>query len=331
MIHLHVAFNSSLRIATMTNRTIFVTGATGVQGSAVVNSLLKSNQNHTIHTLVRDTASKKAQPLTQTGVKIFPGDFNDIDSLTSAAKGCEFAFINVSPIPGDPEGEFRHGRNAIEACQRAGVRHVILSSIPHLDKWEAFCNASPEDGMLKYRRSKVDVVKVLKSTGFASWTVLEVSRLLSSFVHPLSQFVFPSLATEGVIRSALKSGVEQSVVDPASVGEVVIAIVGDTTDRFRDKHLGLADGQMSLSAIVDEMNAVLGKERVKLELLGEEQAREIAQKGNPIVATEMLFNQHPDMLVLDNSKIRISGKAGIRPFLQREAENLDRAVRAKTG
>ena len=73
---------------------VFVTGATGYIGSAVVDSLLRAN--HSVLGLARSDASAAA--LTSKGAEVQRGSLTDLDSLTSAAKSCDavlhLAFIH---------------------------------------------------------------------------------------------------------------------------------------------------------------------------------------------------------------------------------------------
>ena len=58
---------------------VLVIGATGAQGLAVIESLLKPCEEHTpspyaIRALTRDPNSRRAQELTRRGVEVFPGN-----------------------------------------------------------------------------------------------------------------------------------------------------------------------------------------------------------------------------------------------------------------
>jgi nucleoside-diphosphate-sugar epimerase len=72
----------------MASRALLITGATGKQGGAVVNALLKSNTPFEILAVTRNAQSASAQKLLRKSpnVKLVTGDFNAIDDIFRQAK-----------------------------------------------------------------------------------------------------------------------------------------------------------------------------------------------------------------------------------------------------
>ena len=66
---------------------IFITGATGFIGRALVNAL--SILDHQITALVRDPESPAAQALAHSGVRLVKGDVMDLTSLRAGMSGCD--------------------------------------------------------------------------------------------------------------------------------------------------------------------------------------------------------------------------------------------------
>ena len=246
--------------------------------------------------------------------------------MIAAGQGCSCAFINVSPVFTDPKGEAKHGQNVVDACLQAGVKHVILSSVPHLCKIDDLIRTGAVNPTLAYRASKIAVKRSVIEAGFESWTILQLPRLLSSFVDPLSRFVFPKLASEGIIKTSLRADLRQSVLDPADIGRAVAAIISDEQNRFKNGKLALEGEQLTFREIVGAMNEVLGEERVKLEQIEEDEARELAQRGGLILAGEALFNDNPSMLVVDDAYHFGFRMCNAKKYLLREKEALEWGV-----
>ncbi|WP_211269282.1 NmrA family NAD(P)-binding protein [Saccharothrix syringae] len=109
-------------------RTIAVVGATGLQGRAVTERLLADGW--AVRALTR-TPSRATGPAPFVGAEM-----DDVDSLVAAMTGAHGVF-SVQPTvgsPGAPPGftaddEVRWGRNVAEAARRAGVAHLVYSSV----------------------------------------------------------------------------------------------------------------------------------------------------------------------------------------------------------
>ena len=71
----------------MANRTILVTGATGKQGGALIDTLLASETTGlTLLAVTRNPESPSAKKLKERGVKVIKGDLNDVPAIFEAAK-----------------------------------------------------------------------------------------------------------------------------------------------------------------------------------------------------------------------------------------------------
>ncbi|GAA1487958.1 NmrA/HSCARG family protein [Brachybacterium sacelli] len=111
--------------------TLAVYGATGQQGGAVVDALLA--RGATVRAPVRTPDSETAQALAQRGVELATANADDPESMTAALEGAQALFFMTSPPGGmqseDTEGETRQGIALADAAQRAGVPHIVFSSV----------------------------------------------------------------------------------------------------------------------------------------------------------------------------------------------------------
>ncbi|WP_226035196.1 SDR family oxidoreductase [Aquibacillus saliphilus] len=104
---------------------LLVTGATGKLGSKIVEMILKTVPANQLAVSVRDP--EKATGLTDRGVDVRQGDFNQPETLDTAFANIDRLLI----ISTDGENEIRikQHTNAVEAAERAGVKFIAYTSI----------------------------------------------------------------------------------------------------------------------------------------------------------------------------------------------------------
>lgn len=78
----------------MASKIIAVVGATGIQGSSVVNTFLQS-PGWTVRALTRDPSSSAAQALASKGCQVLRADLEDPSSLDEAFRGAHAIFLNT--------------------------------------------------------------------------------------------------------------------------------------------------------------------------------------------------------------------------------------------
>ncbi|MEV6156863.1 NmrA/HSCARG family protein [Nonomuraea sp. NPDC052129] len=113
---------------TQLQQPIAVIGATGQQGGSVVGALLAQKQ--AVRALVRDTEAAGAHALRARGVEVVAADQEDSESLQRALTEVAALFFMTTFEGADgTEGEARRGVAVADAAARAGVPHVVYSSV----------------------------------------------------------------------------------------------------------------------------------------------------------------------------------------------------------
>jgi nucleoside-diphosphate-sugar epimerase len=105
----------------------FVTGGSGFVGGRLIERL--RDGGHTVRALARSPAS--AERVRARGAEPVAGDLADVAAMQAGADGCELAFHAAATLGdwGRPEdfeaGNVEGTRNALRACERAGVRRFV--------------------------------------------------------------------------------------------------------------------------------------------------------------------------------------------------------------
>jgi len=122
-------------------RSVLVSGATGRQGGAVVRHLLARGWKP--RALSRNPDGAAAQELVRLGVEVVQGDLEDPASLERAVRGVQGVFSVQDFWAVGAKREVAQGKNLADAAAKAGVEHVVYSSVggaerrSGIDHWES--------------------------------------------------------------------------------------------------------------------------------------------------------------------------------------------------
>ncbi|WP_437886835.1 SDR family oxidoreductase [Phytobacter sp. V91] len=171
---------------------IAITGATGQLGALAVEALLKTVPAGELVAIVRNPA--KAQALTQQGVVVRQGDYNDEAALTAALSGVDKLLLVSSSEVGQRATQHR---NVINAARAAGVKFIAYTSLLHADK-------SP----LGLAVEHIETEKMLAESGIPFALLRNgwySENYLASAPAALAHGVFIGAAGEGKIASATRA------------------------------------------------------------------------------------------------------------------------------
>lgn len=174
---------------------IAITGATGLLGQHVVESLLQTVPANQIVAFARDV--KKGATLSQKGVLVRQADYNDKASLITALQGVDKLLLISSSDVG--KRTVQH-RNVIEAAKSADVQFIAYTSILHADR-------SPLSLHVEHVEH-VETEKMLADSGL-SYTLLRngwyTENYLASVPAALEHGIFLGAAGDGKIASATRA------------------------------------------------------------------------------------------------------------------------------
>ncbi len=241
--------------------TIAITGATGQLGRLVIQQLTATVPSAEIVALVR--SPEKAADL---GVSVRTADYTQPATLTPALAGIDTLLL----ISGNEIGQrtAQHA-NVIAAAQRAGVKHIVYTSLLHADK--SSLSLAPEH---------LETENILKDSGL-SWTILRNGWYSENYTAAVpSALALGALygsAGEGKIASAPRA-------DYAAAAALIL-----TTDGHQDKVYELAgDTAWTLSELAAEISAQSSRDITYRNLPQKEYAAALQQAGLPVTLADAI-------------------------------------------
>ncbi len=243
---------------------IAITGATGLLGQHVIESLLKTVPASQIVAIVRNPA--KATALSQQGITVRQADYSDEAALTAALQGIDKLLLISSSEVGQRAPQHR---NVINAAKAAHVKFIAYTSLLHAD-------TSP----LGLADEHVATEKMLAESGIA-YALLRngwyTENYLASAPAALEHGVFIGAAGEGKIASATRA-------DYAAAAARVIS-----EDGHAGKTYELAgDAGWTLSQLAAELAKQSGKKVVYQNLSEADFAAALKGVGLPAGLADML-------------------------------------------
>ncbi len=151
----------------MAKQLISVLGGTGLQGGGVVDALLAEGKSK-VRVASRNPASERARALSARGVEVVKADLTDPAQPGGCIRGRARRFVVTNfRDPGVGARETEIGTAAVKAARRAGVEHLIWSTLPDVEGLTG--------GRLKvvHFTGKARVDAEVRSAGFARHTFVE--------------------------------------------------------------------------------------------------------------------------------------------------------------
>ncbi|KAH8425990.1 uncharacterized protein LDX57_003729 [Aspergillus melleus] len=256
---------------------VLVTGATGKQGGATARHLLALGIE--VHALVRTPNSAAALELQRLGATLIEGSFDDPDSLHRACANKTTVFLNVSPSFRNDGAEVRHATNVIHAARAAGtVTTLVYPSVCGIEHHESFPGWAtwPADSVLKnYFLDKAAIEDLVRSSGFANWTILRPPSFMTNYLNPTASAFFPELTASHVFRTALAEGKRTMLISPDDIGRIAAAVIADPS-RFAGRAIDIGAEALTAEEVAGALAEVSGRE-IRVEHIPEAEARELAK------------------------------------------------------
>jgi uncharacterized protein YbjT (DUF2867 family) len=240
-------------------KTLAIIGATGQQGTSVVNFVLNDpelSKKYNIRAITRDVNSEKASKLKERGVEVVQGDLEDTASIKKALTGAHTLFLVTAPAwtASDLKPELDVIKKTADTAVEAGVEYIIFSSLPSITDISGgkYTRVHPFDAKAegeKYIRT-LPVKSAFVRLGFFLENILQVP------------FWAPQKDAEGnwVMTNMVSSQTRLPWIDNGSnCGSYVGAILAEP-DKYEGVGFDAAEGYYSMDELVAIESKVTGKD-----------------------------------------------------------------------
>jgi len=189
--------------------TIAVVGATGAQGGGLVRAALADpEQRFGVRAITRNVQSEAARALTRLGARVVGSDLDDVASLERAFQGADAAFcVTFYWAHLSPQLELAHAQNLAKAAKRAGISHVIWSTLEDTRRFVPLSDGRMPTLMQQYKVPHFDAKgsadRIFGELGLPT-TYLYTSFYWDNLIH---FGMGPKRTADGVLAFTLPMGI----------------------------------------------------------------------------------------------------------------------------
>jgi uncharacterized protein YbjT (DUF2867 family) len=260
---------------------ILVTGAAGLNGSAVVREF--SRNGVPVRALVRDRA--KAEAIARfPHVEIVEGDMAREETLGAALQGVDRVLMISSTTPQMVETQCRF----VDACKAAGVAHVVKFSGK-----ESGVNFESKNFRFVHMHEQIE--RYLEASGLA-WTHLRPSQFMEVYLREA-----PTIAGKGLLLLPLED-VKLSPVAVEDIAKIAFALLVEGGHESRSFDI-TGPQALSMADIAAAITGATGKTVRYVNVNPEERHRALLAAGLPPYMADALSEQaaerrrHPESRV----------------------------------
>ncbi len=220
------------------NKTIVVTGATGHQGGAVVRHLRE--RKFAVRALTRDPDKPEARRLSAPGTEIVRADLSDTASITRALEDA-YGVYSVQDSRQGFDAEVRQGVNVADAANRAGVDHLVYSSVASADKKTG----------IPHFESKFKIEEHIRNTGLR-YTIFRPVFFMENFL------AMKDSIEQGKLAMPLSPQTRLQMVAVTDIGAFA-AMAFEHSGSWGNRVMELAGDELSMQEIAEVMSRATGR------------------------------------------------------------------------
>ena len=152
---------------------LLVTGAAGQLGQSIIRHLLETSKVPASDIIAASRDPQKLAGLAEKGIETRKADFDDEAGLVAAFKGADRVLIISTDDLANPGKRLIQHRNAVSAAAKAGVKHVVYTSMPNPDK-----------SLISFAPDHLGTEEAIKASGL-SYTILRNAWYYDNYLHSM--------------------------------------------------------------------------------------------------------------------------------------------------
>ena len=204
---------------------------------------LKAHGGYRLRAITRDASKNVAL-----ADEVVAADLTKPETLAAALDAADGVFLVTNFWSGANVDELAQGRAAVEAASRAGVKHFVWSTLPHVEQ----ISGGEFDVVHFTRKAMLDTV--VSSAGFEHYTFVEAPFYFQNLVGQLA----PQPGEDGSSVWNMPMRADAKVIHMGDINQLGTLVAGAfaNPDRAgRGEHLSLSGGLYSWAEVVETLNA----------------------------------------------------------------------------
>ncbi len=201
-------------MATNNPATLLVTGASGHLGRLVLRHLLETEQVPANQIIATTRNPQSLQEFADLGVNIRQADFDDSASLEQAFAGADRLLLISTDALDTPGKRLSQHKTAIAAAEKAGVKHILYTSLP-----------KPDTSAILFAPEHFGTEQAIAATSL-SWTLLR-----NNWYTENVYFGLPSALASGQWYSAAGEGAISYISREDAARAAAAALASDETEN----------------------------------------------------------------------------------------------------
>lgn len=222
---------------------ILITGATGKQGGAIARELLAKGA--AVRGMTRHPEGEQAADLKRLGAEVVAGDLDDPASIERALNGAWGAFSVQNTWEAGVEREEEQGIRFAELARRAGVQHLVYSSVQSADRKTG----------IPHFDNKARVEEKVRSLGFPSHAILRPVFFMENLASP---WFLPAIQ-EGALAVGMRPETKLQMTAVKDIGRYG-AWALERPAELNGRAIDVAGDEMTMPEAAQVLSRIAGRE-----------------------------------------------------------------------